>query len=183
MQIQNIRKIFTLNSTIGELSIDGVPADIFIMEPCDLGLDDSLTLPAIIQAKADHFTKTKEYVAIPTGKAYRLTMYAPPASFMARFPLFVNNKITEIPLFTGIKGYGGVFIHPGIIEIASHQQSEGCQMPALGVGTAPDTTVQSNEGWMSFMEKCGAAIKSGTATYEPVRDADAWNAFKTTLNQ
>jgi len=178
MKLQNIRSIFTDNSTIGKLFIDGVDSGILILEPADLGLDDSMTEATIKQIKIDHFTQKKEYVAIPTGKAYPLVMYAPPMDFMNRFPLFTSKGIKSIPLFQGIKGYGGVLIHPGTIEIATHQQSEGCNMPALHQGNIPDTTAQSNEGWLALMAKCESAIRNGEATYEPVRVSAAWNAFQ-----
>lgn len=177
MKLQNVRTYFTKNSTIGKLFIDGVDSGILILEPTDLGLDDTMTEAVIKSTKADHYAKAKEYVAIPTGKAYKLGMCAPAAEFLARFPLFVQKGIKQIPLFSGIKGYGGVLIHPGTIEIATHQQSEGCQMPALKLGETPDTTAQSNEAWLELMAKIETEIKAANCTYEPVRDVAAYQAF------
>jgi hypothetical protein len=182
MKLVNIREIFTPNSTIGKLQIDGVNSGILILEPTDLGLDNSMELTAIADIKAKHLADKKEYVAIPTGAAYKLCMYVPPTSFMSRFPLFVEKAIKKIPLFEGIKGYGGVLIHPGAIEIATHQQSEGCQMPALKLGTVPDTTAESNEGWLALMAKCAETIEAGEATYEATREPNAWDKYKATIN-
>ena len=61
MQLTNVRKIFTQNSTIGSLFIDGNPTDIVIMEPFDRGLTEDMTLQDIQNIKV--FGKT----AIPTG--------------------------------------------------------------------------------------------------------------------
>jgi len=177
MEIKNIRTWFTQNSTTGIYTIDGTEIPVFCLEPFDAGFTDDMQTGFIQEVKSQRKAKTNEYCAIPTGKVYKLVMTAPDPSFMAKFSLFVEKGIKEIPMITGINGFSGVLIHPGGTETAAHQMSEACNMPALLRGSVPDMTAKSSEGWLALMEKIEPAIRAGTATYEEVRNPETWAAF------
>ena len=99
MELQLKREIFTDESTIGTLSIDG-KFECFVLEDRDRGLNDTLTLEQILKVKV--YGKT----CIPYGR------YEVDWTMSARFKVMM-------PILLKVKGFDGIRIHKGNTEIDS----------------------------------------------------------------
>ena len=99
MELYLKREIFTEESTIGSLSIDG-QFECYILEDCDRGLSDEMELSEIVARKV--YGKT----AIPYGR-YQIDW-----TLSNRFKIMM-------PILLNVKGYEGIRIHKGNSEIDS----------------------------------------------------------------
>lgn len=99
MELYLKREIFTDESTIGSLSIDG-QFECYILEDKDRGLSDEMPLPEIVATKV--YGKT----AIPYGR------YEVDWTLSNRFKVMM-------PILLNVKGYSGIRIHKGNSEIDS----------------------------------------------------------------
>lgn len=99
MELYLKREIFTEESTIGSLSIDG-QFECYILEDCDRGLSDEMELSEIVARKV--YGKT----AIPYGR------YQVDWTLSNRFKIMM-------PIVLNVKGYEGIRIHKGNTEIDS----------------------------------------------------------------
>ena len=97
MELYLKREIFTEESTIGSLSIDG-QFECYILEDCDRGLSDEMELSEIVARKV--YGKT----AIPYGR-YQIDW-----TLSNRFKIMM-------PILLNVKGYEGIRIHKGNSEI------------------------------------------------------------------
>lgn len=179
MKLLNTRTIFTDNSTIGKLTVDGEFL-CYILEPADKGLDDGMTIAQIISTKNERLAMVpKKYTAIPTG-TYPLLMVPVAPAFLQHYPYFIKEGIKDLPELQNIKDYGSVLIHIGNYENATKQDSEACQI--VGMNTATDFVGGSGVAFDSLKAKCFAAISAGGVTYEIVRDPVAWEKFNAAKN-
>lgn len=110
MELKLERNTFTEKSTIGTLSINGVP-ECFILEDKDRGLIDAMPLSKINELKVYGET------AIPYGR------YEIDITMSARF-----KKL--LPILLNVKGYEGIRIHTGNTAVDTH----GCLLPARKKG-------------------------------------------------
>lgn len=127
MKLTLKRNIFTDDSTIGELFIDG-RFECFILEDTDRGLNSDMSLDEIAAIKV--FGKT----CIPYGE-YRIHN-----TFSNRF-----NKI--LPLLEGVKGFAGIRIHPG----NTSADTEGCLLP--GTSKANNLVLHSRNAFQNLWNK------------------------------
>lgn len=99
MELYLKREVFTEESTIGSLSIDG-QFECYILEDKDRGLSDDMPLNEIVARKV--YGKT----AIPYGR------YQVDWTLSSRFKIMM-------PILLNVKGYAGIRIHKGNSEIDS----------------------------------------------------------------
>lgn len=99
MELKLKREVFTDNSTIGSLYVDGV-FECYILEDKDRGLNDTMSLEKIAGTKV--YGKT----CIPYGR------YEVDWTMSARFKKMM-------PILLNVKGYEGIRIHAGNTEIDS----------------------------------------------------------------
>lgn len=129
MKLELVRTTRTINSTIGELSIDG---HFFCntLEPTDRGLTSEMDLHQVEAIKV--FAKT----AIPTG-TYNV-VYA-----------FSPKHQRKVPLMVDVKGFQGIEMHIGNYP----KDTEGCTLCGKRT-TFPDKIVEStitcNQLWKMF---------------------------------
>ena len=131
MELELIRNIFTENSSIGRLSVNG-NFECFTLEDKDRGLDQSMDVKVINQLKV--YGKT----AIPCGR-YKVD-------------LTVSNRFKKLlPILIDVKGYEGVRIHTGNTEA----DSLGCVL--VGMAISKDTVTQSIVAMNRLMVKLQGA--------------------------
>jgi len=170
MEIKNTRFCFSKNSTIGNLTVDGVWIG-FVLEPSDYGFTNDMTSAAILGIKNPRLA-AKQYTAIPTG-TYDIILAETP--MIIKFKGLIGTNTTTLPLLKGVNSYEGVFIHIGNSEAPGHDDSEGCQV--LGMTKGIDAVGSSTGAFLNFKGKCYDAIKNGTAKYTVERDTVAWDLF------
>lgn len=105
MKLELIRTVFTDDTTLGELYIDG-EFECHILEDKDRGLSSDMPLSEIKKLKVKHET------AIPYG-TYEVKL--------THSPKF--KKV--LPLLVGVPGYSGIRIHPGNTK----NDTSGCLNP------------------------------------------------------
>ena len=135
MELQLKREIFTEQSTIGTLTING-EFECFILEDKDRGLSDALSLEQILKVKV--YGKT----AIPYGR------YEIDWTMSARFKVFM-------PILLNVKGWSGIRIHRGNSEI----DSLGCLL--CGRLKLNDRISESTLATNRLYKKIEAAKKQG----------------------
>jgi len=135
MELQLKREIFTDESTIGSLTIDG-KFECFILEDKDRGLNDTLTLEQILRVKV--YGKT----AIPYGR------YEIEWTMSARFKVFM-------PILLNVVGYAGIRIHKGNTEV----DSLGCLL--CGTRKKSNMITESTLATRNLYAKIEAAKKQG----------------------
>jgi len=139
MELVLKREVFTEESTIGKLTIDGA-MECYVLEDKDRGLTDTMPLAEIVATKV--YGKT----CIPYGR------YEVDWTMSARF-----KKI--MPILLNVPGYSGIRIHTG----NSEKESLGCLLPCskysknLGIGS----TVATNK----LYAKIEAAKKESRKIY------------------
>ena len=122
MELVLKREVFTDESTIGKLTIDGV-MECYVLEDKDRGMSNDMPLAEIVATKV--YGKT----AIPYGR------YEVDWTMSARFKKMM-------PILLNVSGYSGIRIHVGNSEI----DSLGCLLPCskysknLGIGSTVATT-------------------------------------------
>ena len=139
MELQLKREIFTEQSTIGTLTIDGV-FECYILEDKDRGLSDALSLEQIMRVKV--YGKT----AIPYGR------YEIDWTMSARFKVMM-------PILLNVKGYAGIRIHKGNTEI----DSLGCLL--CGTRKKSNMITESTLATKNLYAKIEAAKKQGQRIY------------------
>lgn len=175
MILQNIRFKFTKNSTTGKLFIDNAFSGIYILEPTDMGLEDSMTLAQIMAVKNPRLAVTpKKYTAIPSG-TYDLRMVPVAPAFLAHYPYFIQTKVYQLPEVQNIKDYSSVLFHIGNFENAVKQDSEACQI--VGNTMAEDAVYGSGQAFEILKTKF-PTIAAGGVKYTISRDAQAWLAWQ-----
>lgn len=105
MELVLKRTVFTEESTISELSINGV-FQCFVLEDKDRGLTQSMPLTEVNTKKVHALT------AIPYGR------YEVVSTFSNRFQKY-------LPLLVNVPGFEGIRIHPG----NKSTDTEGCLLP------------------------------------------------------
>jgi hypothetical protein len=135
MELQLKREIFTDESTIGTLTIDG-KFECYILEDKDRGINNTLTLEQILRVKV--YGKT----AIPYGR------YEVDWTMSARFKVFM-------PILLNVKGYAGIRIHKGNTEI----DSLGCLL--CGTRKLSNRITESTIATNKLYAKIEAAKKQG----------------------
>lgn len=133
MELLLTRQFKTDQSTIGELTINGVH-ECYILEDVDRELDGHMTISEISQKKIHAKT------AIPTGK------YEVAITYSNRF-----NKL--LPLLLGVKGYEGIRIHSG----NNSADTEGCLLP--GVSIKSNMVLNSKVAFNNLFSKIKAALQ------------------------
>ena len=134
MDIKLIRKIFTENSTIGELEFGDFKC--FTLEDVDRELTQADSVQLIEQVKVQNET------AIPTGR------YEVVVNFSNRFKKLM-------PLLLGVKGFSGVRIHSG----NNKDHTEGCIL--LGKTHSKDEVWQSRQAILEFMNVLNKKLELG----------------------
>lgn len=114
MELLLQRKYFTQNSTVSDLSIDGIPFS-NILEDVDRALDSEMGKERIGWLK--QYGKT----AIPYGR------YEVIISYSNRFKKY-------LPLLVNVPGYDGIRIHVGNY----HTDTDGCLLPGIYDPKLPD---------------------------------------------
>ena len=127
MKLTLKRNIFTDESTIGELFIDG-KFECFVLE--DRSRDLSNEMPLEIIQKIKVFGKT----CIPYG-SYRVHM------------TFSNRFQRILPLIEGVKGFEGIRIHPG----NNASNTDGCLLP--GTSKADNLVLHSKVAFNNLFNK------------------------------
>ena len=135
MELQLKREIFTEQSTIGTLTIDGV-FECYILEDKDRNLTDLMPLEKIAGTKV--YGKT----CIPYGR------YEVDWTMSARFKKMM-------PILLNVKGYSGIRIHAGNTEI----DSLGCLL--CGRLKINDRISESTLATNRLYKKIEAAKKQG----------------------
>jgi len=135
MELQLKREIFTDESTIGSLTIDG-KFECYILEDKDRGINNTLTLEQILRVKV--YGKT----AIPYGR------YEIEWTMSARFKVFM-------PILLNVKGYAGIRIHKGNTEL----DSLGCLL--CGTRKKSNMITESTLATRNLYAKIEAAKKQG----------------------
>lgn len=135
MELQLKREIFTDESTIGTLTIDG-KFECFILEDRDRGLNDTLTLEQILRVKV--YGKT----CIPYGR------YEVDWTMSARFKVMM-------PILLKVKGFDGIRIHKGNTEI----HSLGCLL--CGTRKKNNMVTESTLATKNLYAKIESAKKQG----------------------
>jgi hypothetical protein len=125
MNLQLIRTDFTDSTTIGQLSIDGVPF-CFILEDRERGLRSGMTISEIMARKV--FGQT----AIPTGR-YEIML-----GFSERFQ-------RQLPRLLNVPGFAGILIHNGNFA----GDTEGCLL--AGKSKQPDMVTSSRATMAKLM--------------------------------
>ena len=173
MKITNVRSIFTANSVIGKLSIDGV-FKCYVLEPFDRGLDSSMSLEEI-KAK-----KILAHTAIPVGE-YKLKLISG-APIKARFGKWLEEMYPGdtfmVPELQDVKGFEGVLIHPGNFP----KDTEGCSLVGQSIA-GPDFIGGTPLAFETLQKLTFAEIEKGDVTYEIARDKGAWDAFQAHFSQ
>jgi len=146
MELKLIRKERTEESTIGELSINGVH-ECFVLEDKDRGLTQSMTLEEIKAGKVHGKT------AIPAGR------YEVAITFSNRFQKY-------LPLLINVPGYEGIRIHPG--NKAEH--TEGCLLPGKTRGI--NVVGESRKAFADLFAKLKAVEKREKVFIEIVNGSD-----------
>jgi len=139
MELQLKREIFTEQSTIGTLTING-EFECFILEDKDRGLSDALSLEQILKVKV--YGKT----CIPYGR------YEIDWTMSARFKKMM-------PILLNVKGYSGIRIHKGNTEI----DSLGCLL--CGTRKKSNMITESTLATKNLYAKIEAAKKQGQRIY------------------
>ena len=139
MELQLKREIFTEQSTIGTLTING-EFECFILEDKDRGLSDALSLEQILKVKV--YGKT----CIPYGR------YEVDWTMSARFKKMM-------PILLNVKGYSGIRIHKGNTEI----DSLGCLL--CGTRKKSNMITESTLATKNLYAKIEAAKKQGQRIY------------------
>jgi hypothetical protein len=139
MELELKRSIFTNNSTIGMLSVDGhfecyVLEDV-VREVPDVSVQD---------------WKVRACTAIPQGR------YQVARTFSPRF-----GKV--LPLLVGVKGFDGIRIHPGNVA----GDTEGCLLP--GLHKAQDKVTDSRAAFLQLDAKIKEAIDAGETVWIDVK--------------
>jgi hypothetical protein len=140
MELKLVRKVFTNESTIGDLFID----DLFfcyILEDKDRGLTQSMPLKDSIA------TKVHGKTAIPYGR------YEIDWTMSARFKVMM-------PILLNVKGYSGIRIHKGNTEI----DSLGCLL--CGTKKASNRITESTTATNKLYAKIAEAKKQGKKPFE-----------------
>lgn len=127
MKLTLKRNIFTDESTIGELFVDG-KFECFVLEDVDRNLNSAMQLEAITAIKI------KGHTCIPYGE-YRIHN-----TFSNRF-----QKI--LPLLEGVKGFEGIRIHSGNTAV----DTEGCLLP--GTAKANNLVLHSRNAFQNLWNK------------------------------
>lgn len=177
MKLVNTRYIFSPNSTIGKLTVDGEFL-CYVMEPTDRGLSSAMPL--------DEITKLKIWgkTAIPVG-IYELKLVSG-APIWDRFHYLhtaytITNepgKITFVlPELQGIEDFAQVLIHPGNYP----KDTEGCSLVGGDIAGA-DFIGQTPAAFEALRRTCFAAIAAGGVTYTIQRDNIAYQAHENALN-
>ena len=135
MELQLKREIFTDESTIGSLTIDG-KFECYILEDKDRGINDTLTLEQILKVKV--YGKT----CIPYGR------YEVDWTMSARFKVMM-------PILLNVKGYAGIRIHKGNTEV----DSLGCLL--CGTRKKNNMVTESTLATNKLYAKIEAAKKQG----------------------
>ena len=139
MELKLKREVFTDNSTIGSLYVDGV-FDCYILEDRDRGLSDTMSLEKIASTKV--YGKT----CIPYGR------YEVDWTMSARFK-------KTMPILLNIKGWTGIRIHAGNSEI----DSLGCLL--CGTRKLSNRITESTVATNKLYAKIEAAKKQGQRIY------------------
>ena len=139
MELQLKREIFTEQSTIGTLTING-EFECFILEDKDRGLSDALSLEQILKVKV--YGKT----AIPYGR------YEIDWTMSSRFKVFM-------PILLNVKGWSGIRIHRGNTEL----DSLGCLL--CGTRKKSNMITESTLATKNLYAKIEAAKKQGQRIY------------------
>jgi hypothetical protein len=139
MELQLKREIFTDESTIGTLTIDG-KFECYILEDKDRGINNTLTLEQIMRVKV--YGKT----AIPYGR------YEVDWTMSARFKVMM-------PILLNVVGWSGIRIHKGNTEI----DSLGCLL--CGTRKLSNRITESTSATNKLYAKIEAAKKQGQRIY------------------
>lgn len=139
MELQLKREIFTDESTIGTLTIDGV-FDCYILEDRDRGLNDTMSLEKIAGTKV--YGKT----CIPYGR------YEVDWTMSARFKVMM-------PILLNVKGFSGIRIHKGNTEV----DSLGCLL--CGTRKKNNMITESTLATRNLYAKIESAKKQGQRIY------------------
>ena len=131
MKLTLKRKVFTNNSTIGELFIDDV-FECFTLEDVDRGLTATMPIAEIDKTKVHSLT------AIPYGE------YEVVITFSNRFKCLM-------PLLVDVKGFAGVRIHTGNKAV----DTEGCIL--VGKTKGLDFIGNSREEYAILFKKLSEA--------------------------
>lgn len=134
MELLLTRKIFTDQSTIGELSYNGERI-CWVLEDTDRGLDNSMSEPFIASKKV--FGRT----AIPTGGYEIIINYS-------------NRFKKPLPLLLNVKGFTGIRIHPGNVAA----DSDGCLLP--GTDHSPDMVSNSRVAFLELVTLIQKAMET-----------------------
>lgn len=110
MELLLTRRIFTEQTTIGELTHNGQRI-CFILEDKDRDLTSEMSLEEIAEKKV--YGKT----AIPTGSYEVIISYS-------------NRFKKPLPLLLNVKGFEGIRIHSGNVEA----DTDGCLLPCTDFG-------------------------------------------------
>lgn len=135
MELTLKREVFTDESTIGSLSIDGT-FECFILEDKDRGLTDAMLLSEIVA------TKVYGVTAIPYGR------YEIDWTLSNRFKIFM-------PILKNVKGYEGIRIHKGNTSI----DSLGCLI--CGTRKKNNMVTESTMATKKLYDKIESAKKQG----------------------
>jgi hypothetical protein len=130
------RKVKTGQSTIGELSINGV-FECFILEDVDRGLNSKMTLAEIASIKI------KTQTAIPTGN-YNIVKFFSPK----------HNE--NLPLLENVPGFAGIEIHVGNFA----KDTDGCLLPGEEKGL--DAVLHSTIATAKLNTKIFGALAAGS---------------------
>ena len=139
MELQLKREIFTDESTIGTLTIDG-KFECYILEDKDRGINNTLTLEQIMRVKV--YGKT----AIPYGR------YEVDWTMSARFKKMM-------PILLNVIGWSGIRIHSGNSEI----DSLGCLL--CGTRKLSNRITESIVATNKLYAKIESAKKQGQRIY------------------
>jgi len=139
MELQLKREIFTEQSTIGTLTIDG-KFECYILEDKDRGINNTLTLEQIMRVKV--YGKT----AIPYGR------YEVDWTMSARFKKMM-------PILLNVIGWSGIRIHSGNSEL----DSLGCLL--CGTRKLTNRITESTIATNKLYAKIEAAKKQGQRIY------------------
>ena len=139
MELQLKREIFTEQSTIGTLTIDG-KFECYILEDKDRGINNTLSLEQIMRVKI--YGKT----AIPYGR------YEVDWTMSARFKVMM-------PILLNVVGWSGIRIHKGNTEI----DSLGCLL--CGTRKLSNRITESTIATNKLYAKIEAAKKQGQRIY------------------
>lgn len=143
MELKLIRQIFTDNSTVGTLYING-EKQCYTLEDLDRELNDGMNEHEITQKKV--YGKT----AIPYGKYEVVITYS-------------NNFKQYMPLLLGVKGFSGIRIHSGNTDA----DSLGCIL--VGNSIQKDFIGESRKAYQTLFAKLQKAVKQEKIFIEIVK--------------